>query len=114
MSVLGFSLPTVGLQEMNDRKYRKTVSTVLYLTIDRQVVLSLNFSKDGILGHKFHKRLETCSMLFTVFYWQNLKNHTLLWFQKSLQKISEKRILGSIHEKHVLERNNEGTKPDKT
>jgi hypothetical protein len=31
-------------------------------------------------------------------------------FKNLYKKICEKRILGSIHEKHVLERNNESTK----
>jgi hypothetical protein len=57
-----------------------------------------NFSRDGILGHKFNKRLES----FGACYSQPLllgdfkANHTLLWFSKSLQKMYETRKLEFI------------------
>ncbi len=77
----------------------------------------LYLSKDGILGHKFNKRLET----FAPCYSQSpstggfLKRPYSPVFPKIFtKKIYEKRILGSIHEKRVLERKNEGTKPDNT
>jgi hypothetical protein len=48
-------------------------------------------ARDGILGHKFEKRLES----FAQCYSQSLlladfkENHTLLWFYKSVQKIPQ-------------------------
>jgi hypothetical protein len=57
-------------------------------------------TRDGILGQKFTKRLES----FAPCYLQSLlladfkENHSLLWFYNYLQKIREIRKLASIHE----------------
>jgi hypothetical protein len=52
---------------------------------------------------------------WSLFYWRVMKK-TILFsgFKNSLKKICETSKLESIHEKHSVERKNEGRKPDKT
>jgi len=74
-------------------------------------------SREGILGHnQFSKRLESCSMLFTVsftggFYRGPYSSLVLKILTKT--KIRETRKLEYIDEYHFVQRKNEGRKPDK-
>ncbi len=70
--------------------------------------------RDGILVHKFYKRLESISLGYSQsrLLADFKENHSLLWFEKSLQKICEPWKLESIHEKHFVKRINEGREPD--
>jgi hypothetical protein len=70
--------------------------------------------RDGILGHQFHKRLESFALCYSQsFLLADFKeNQTLLWFTQYLQKNSRKKI-ESIHEKHFVEEKHEGRKPNK-
>jgi hypothetical protein len=62
--------------------------------------LDINFTKDS-------------SFLLHAFYWRIFKkNQTHLWFKNTYKKIHDTRKLGSIREKHCVERKKEGRKPD--
>ncbi len=51
--------------------------------------------------------------IHSLFYWRILQKTILYANLKSMQKIRGRRNLEPIHEKHVVERKNEGRKPDK-
>jgi hypothetical protein len=68
--------------------------------------------RDEILGHQFDKRLESFAPCYSTcgFY---RKPYSTLVLKIHTKEIREKGNLESIHEKHFVERKNEGRKPDK-
>jgi hypothetical protein len=60
--------------------------------------------REGILGHQFNKRPERLLLhaFHVPFFWRIKKNHTLLWFKKSLQKKSAKQENSSLFVKSNL------------
>jgi hypothetical protein len=62
-----------------------------YCTYPEMEFLDINLTKDSsLLLHAIH----------SPFMADFKENHTLLWFEKSLQKIRETKNLESIHEQH--------------
>ncbi len=72
-------------------------------------------TRDGILGHQFNSSL-LLHAIHSPFYWRILKKPILFYgFKNPFKKrISKTRKLESIHEKHFVERKNEGGNQTKT